>query len=176
MNENEKTRVAEVSTPTTERSKKHFSALDFGLLVVIILVVLGVGFRVMIANWIVRSAPEETVKISFKAEGITPEQLAQMKTSDVFTCEDEAFAVLGTFRSEKAKKTVEKKESDGSVSFVLAEDSLHNTVYGTLEVKGYYTDSGFVCQDDLNLYVGKILNIDSLSYSITVIITEIPRK
>lgn len=161
---------------TVKAEHKRFSALDFGFIVLIVLIVLGVGFRTVIANWIVRSAPEEAVMVSFKAEGITKEQLEQIKVSDTYTLSEKPFATLKSFTFTPYETKIEQKNEKGEVSFVTAEDPNRFTVYGAVEVSGNYTESGFVCLDDVNLYVGKILNIEASSYSITVIITEIPRK
>ena len=182
MNENEKmisqdTKNSEKSVSTKgNKGKRRFTVLDFALVVVLLLSVLGIGFRTVIADWIVRSAPKETISVSFKAEGITKDQLAQLKENDAFSVNGEAFGVLLSFSSQKSTKVIEQKDENGNVSFVTAEDQNALDVLGEVEVSGHYTDSGFVCQDDMNLYVGKILNIHASSYSITVIITEIPRK
>jgi len=182
MNENDKlfsmdAQITEKSVTTDSRvKKKHFTALDFGLIVILLLAIVGIGFRTAIADWIMKSAPEETVNVIFKAEGVTAEQLAHMQKDRTLTLNGEAFGKLQSFTSQNGKTVVEQDNGDGTVEFVTVEDKNSYTVSGVMEVSGRYTDRGFVCQENTNLYVGKILNINSNSYTITVLITEIPRK
>lgn len=181
---NEKEKIFSMDAKITEKSvddgsrvkKRHFTVLDFGLIVILVLAVLGIGFRTVIADWIMKSAPTETVSVSFKAEGISAEQLSHMKTGHVLSHDGSELGKLSSFSFDKSKAVIEEKDADGKVIFTTVEDGESITVTGTLDVIGRYTDRGFVCQDDLNLYVGKILNIQTNSYSITVVITEIPRK
>lgn len=182
MNENEK--LFSMDAQITEKSvdtdsgvkKKHFTALDFGLIVILLLSIVGIGFRTAIAEWIMKSAPAETVTVVFKAEGVTAEQLTHMEKDRALKLNGVAFGNLKSFTSEKGKTVVEQKNGDGTSEFVTVEDQNSYTVSGVAEVSGRYTDRGFVCQENTNLYVGKILNINSNSYTITVLITEIPRK
>ncbi len=182
MNENEKlfsmdAQITEKSVATDNRVKKrHFTALDFGLIVVLLLSILGIGFRTVIADWIMKSTPEETVTILFKAEGVTAEQLSRMQKDRVLTLNGKAFGKLQSFTSQNGKIVVEQKNEEGVVEFITVEDQNSYTVSGVIDISGRYTDQGFVCQENTNLYVGKILNINSNSYTITVLITEIPRK
>lgn len=182
MNENEKllsmdAKITEKSVVADSRvQKKHFTALDFGLLVIVLLAIVGIGFRTAIADWIMQSAPDEKVSVTFKADGVTAEQLAHMETDRSLTLNEQIFGELQSFTSQNSKTVVEQKNEDGTVEFVSVEDQNRYTVYGVIDVSGRYTDNGFVCQENTNLYVGKILNIHSNSYTITVLITEIPRK
>ena len=182
MNENEKlsamdAKVIEKSLADSERVKKRrFTVLDFGLIVVILLSILGIGFRTLIADWILKSVYEESVTVRFKAESVTSEQLSHMSAGHALTFNGAAFGTLKSLTSQNATSVVENKNEDGTVSFVTVEDKNSFTVYGEIELTGRYTDKGLVCQENTNLYVGKILNIQSSSYSVTVIITEIPRK
>lgn len=181
---NEKEKLFSMETPITEKSvatahhgkRRHFTVLDLGIIIILVLSVLGIGFRSMIADWIMKSTPEEKVIISFQAEGVTAEQLSCMDRDRALSLSGQSFGILQSYESTVGKIVVEQKKSDGTVEFVTVDDPNSFTVTGTVEVDGRYTDGGFVCQENVNLYVGKVLKIDSASYTITVLITEIPRK
>ncbi len=182
MNDNEKMqsddlKTAEKSIPQTIRTKKkRFTVLDFGFVVILLLAIIGIGFRTVIADWIVKTAPQEMVTVSFKAENLSFEVASKLKENDVLLMDGAPFATLLSFTAEKSRINIEQKDENGVASFVEVEDPNSFTVVGVLAVNGHYTDEGFVCRDDMNLHVGKMLSISAPTYSITVKITEIPRK
>jgi len=185
MNDGEKNFMTEAKgTPKAPAVKKEhqkyrgkrFTAIDFTVIIVVLLAIVGIGFRGMIADLIVRGTPDETVSVSVKIDNVTSEQLSLMKTGDSLYLDGVLLATLSEFSYKSGTRIIEQTDASGTVSFVEVEDPKSYTVFAEMQFTGNYTENGFVCLDHVNLYVGKILNITSSSYSITVIITEIPRK
>ena len=158
------------------KNKQRFPALDFALIVIVLLCIVGIGFRGAIADLIIQSAPEETVVVRVKIDMLSQERLALMKEGDTLYLGTAVWGTLGAFSYENAKRVIEQTDENGNAVFATVEDTMHYTVTAEVAIRGNFSESGFVCLENENMYVGKILNISATSYAITVIITEIPRK
>lgn len=188
MNENEKNFLQDAKNTeknpslkkekkeSVKKSAKRFTALDLAVIVVVLLCIVGIGFRSAIADLILTNVPKETITVTVKADNLTSDTLALLKAEDELYLANEKIGVLTSFSYQNATRVTEQKSADGAVSFVTVEDPAAYTVFAEVTLSGHYGDSGFVILDTENLYVGKILNISTSLYQITVIITEIPRK
>lgn len=154
----------------------RFTILDLFLIVILILAILGIGFRTTIAGFFAKAEPGVEVSVGFKAEGLTVEQVEKLKKEDVLFFDDEEFGRLSGFASEAQKTVIKHTDEKGNVSFETVEDSKHFVVRGTLLLQGHYSEEGLTVRDGLSLHVGKTFNIYTSSYSLIVTITEIPRK
>ena len=143
----------------SKKSKTRFTSLDFFFVVVVLLCVVGIGFRGTIAEFFMKAEPTEKVEISFKAEGLRENEVVGITRGEEFFLDE---------HNEKRLGVVNEIES------FLELDRY--TVKGSLTVDGRYTDTGLVTADNHPLYVNKILNIYSGTHAVTVQITEIPRK
>lgn len=180
---NKAVEVAENSVNPTGRRKNEkkerttrFTVLDFFFLVILLLCILGIGFRSTIADFLTEAEPVQEVTISVRMDGLTAEQVNCMRTNDAFTLNGEAFGHLTSFFSEAQKKVEADIDENGEAVFVEVVDPNLFSVNGTITVKGYYAKEGLFVGENTGLCVGKTLKIDASSYSVTVTITEIPRK
>ena len=161
-----------------EKAKKvSFTVLDLLVFVVIVLCVLGIGFRNTIAELFVSAEPSQNVEIGFKTVAIEKgggEQLTVGAT--LLLPDDETLGVVSSIVRETAKTAVSSVDGNGSLVWTEVDDSQHDILRGTVTVNARYGDSGLKTVDGYDLYVGKIINIHTASYTVTVTITEIPRK
>ena len=158
-----------ISDTTKERKKKkmkgeqkrHFTALDFFFVVVLILCVLGIGFRGTIAEFFLAVEPTQEVKISFKtnADNLTENEVSEMKEGKEFFFDDKNRNSFGVVEQVEIKREL-----------------MGYSVSGTIVMNARYTDSGLVSKDNLSVRVGETFNICSGNYTVCVQITEIPRK
>lgn len=174
--DNRKSILTPKSQKGRKKSKKRFTVLDFFLVVIVVLCILGIGFRDVIADAITQAEPTEKVRISFFADGLTENELAKLGESQRFQMDGEDFGLLVDYSSEPSKVSVEKLDDEGNIYYETVTESGYYSVSGTLLVDIRYAEGGPVSAENVSLYVGKILNIYSSSLSITVTITEIPRK
>ncbi len=154
----------------------RFTILDFFIIVILILSILGIGFRTTIAGFFADAEPGVDVSVGFKAEGLTAEQVEKLKKEDVLFFDDGEFGSLADFASEAQKTVIKYTNEEGKISFETVEDPNHFVVRGTILLQGHYSEEGLTVREGLSLYVGKTFNIYTSSYSLIVTITEIPRK
>ena len=144
-----------------QAQKRKFTALDFFFIVVLLLCVLGIGFRGTIAEFFLKAEPTQKVTISFKtnADNLTQNEIDEFKVGKQF------------FFDEK------NRHSFGVVERIdVKEEHMAYSLSGTISMDARYTDSGLVSKDNRSIRVGETFNICSGNYTVCVQITEIPRK
>lgn len=183
LGKNEKYRVGTVGADEgsdaekTRRAKKpKVTALDFMILLLIVLCVVGIIFRSVIANFFIRSVPTENIEISFMAENLTQDEVALVKEGDALYLDEEIFGEITGLSASSSKNVVLSSDDSGNPVFTEAVDPERYTINGSISVSGRYNGEGFASEDNVQLHVGKILNIYASSYNLTVIITEIPQN
>ncbi|MBR6769492.1 MAG: hypothetical protein IKM34_08415 [Clostridia bacterium] len=141
--------------------KRKFTALDFFFVVVLLLCVLGIGFRGTIAEFFLRAEPTERVRISFKtdADNLNENEVLEIEKGKEFFFDDKKHHSFGV---------VEKVE--------VKEELKGYSAIGTIVMDARYTDSGLVSKDNRSVRVGETFNICAGNYTVCVQITEIPRK
>lgn len=137
--------------------KRKFTVLDFFFVVVLLLCVLGIGFRGTIAEFFLRAEPTEKVRVSFKtySDNLTENELLIIQKGKVFFFDDKSRSIFGL---------VEEVEINDS------------SVTGTIVMDARYTDSGLVSKDNRPVRVGETFNICEGNNKVCVQITEIPRE
>lgn len=156
--------------------KSRFTVLDFFILIVLVLCVVGIGFRSTIAELLTEAEPGQEVSIAVQIDNLTAEQVNGMRGNDTFYLDGEEFGRLAQFTHEAQKKVDVGIDEDGKAVFVEVTDPLLYTVKATITVMGHYSEEGLTLGGNISLLVGKTFKIDTSSYSVTVTITEIPRK
>ena len=145
----------------TNTKKRKFTALDFFFVVVLLLCVVGIGFRGTIAEFFLRAEPTEKVRISFKtsADNLTLTEVSKFdsKKGTEFFFDDKKHDSFGVLEQ------VEKKE-----------ELMGYSVKGAIVMDARY--SGLVSKDNRSVRVGETFNICAGNYTVCVQITEIPRK
>lgn len=165
------------SKEETERSKKlRFTVLDFFLLVVVLLCAVGIIFRAAIAEFFTGSAATDPITLSFKIEGLDKKAYDSFAREFPVALEGELLGQITSHSAETYVVTMESEDGNGHVVYVQGGDPEHVTVRGKLTVNGRYTENGIMVGEDCLLNVGKILKVSASTLSLTVIITEIPRK
>ena len=160
----------------TKPRRTRFTVLDFFLVIVVLLAVLGIGFRSAIAELFVGAEPGEEVAVRFKVEKLTRDEAEGLRKNDALFLDGEEIGQLSDFAMESQKTVIKETDETGSILFVTVADPNLYTVRGTMILLGHYGEEGLTVGEGESLYVGKILNIYTSSYSLTVTITEIPRK
>lgn len=140
----------------------RFTALDFFFIVVVLLCVVGIGFRGTIAEFFLKAEPTQTITIHFKTntDNLKEEEVAGIQEGTEFFFDGKNRHSFGVVTQ------VEKKE----------EHEDRYSARGTIAVKARYTDSGLVLKDNHSVRVGETFNIYSGNYTVCVQITKIPEK
>ena len=144
-----------------KNQKTRFTVLDFFFIIVILLCVLGIGFRGTIAEFFLKAEPTQNVEISFKtnSDSLTENEVNGIEMGKEFFFDDKTHQTFGV---------VSQVE--------LNPELMGFSATGKMTVHARYTDSGLVTKDNRSLRVGETFNICSGNYTVCVQITEIPRK
>lgn len=156
--------------------KAKVTALDFLILILLVLCVVGIIFRNVIASFFIESVPTEKVTISFMCDGLTENEVALVKEGDAMMLDGEIFGEIAAVSVSNAVDVVTSEDDEGNPVFTEVTDPETFVVKGSISVSGRYNNDGFSSEQGVQLHVGKILNIYSSSYNLTVIITEIPQN
>ncbi len=155
--------------------KARLTALDFFIVIILLVCVLGVVFRASVASLLNNGVDTVDITVSFKAEGLTEAEALAVKKGDTFYLDGELLGNLTSVELENDTKLVEMTDDVGKTTFVSVNDPEKYVVKGTLTVTASESDRGYIVGGKA-VSVGKILNISSSSYSFAVTITEIPQK
>ncbi len=183
MNHNERGEVQEKKTEwssaTVKEEKKkgkktRLTVLDFLLVILLLLCLVGLLFRAAVLNWFDSRAPLEKITVSFKIDGISVDGYEHWQKDLVWMLDGEELGSVSDITSEPYQTAV-LAEEDGMTVFHTVNDPTRYTVRGKLTVTGRYEDTGITFGENGSLNVGKILKVTAGSSVLTVTITEIPR-
>ena len=153
----------------------RFTVLDFLILVLVTVCVVGIFFRGKISSYFLSATASDKIAVGFVVEKVDKSVADSVKEDDSLYVGGDFFASVESAYSENSNFVgTEDENGDGVIDTFVS--SYEYDIYGKLIVSGRYTDNGFLADGNMYLTVGKMLEINGPGYTLNVIITEIPRK
>ena len=165
-----------VNQRSEKGSGRRFNIIDFFIILVIILCVLGIYFRAQIAEWIGVEKNLEEYNIEFKISGIryTTSKYLQSGNAVYF---DGGNILIGTIDGQctvlPASAYVEGE--DGVPVKVSYPKDTYIDVRGSIKCSGITKDDGFYLNGTYSLAPGSEINVRTEMLNFTLLVTEISK-
>lgn len=158
-----------------KQMKARFNAVDFLLLVLVLLSVVALFLRPTVLERIGKATASDTVVVSFYADRLTEEEYAMLTDGDRLTVDGTTFGELLSF-STQPYQTLQLMESDVQSEnpfFEAANEPGLYTVKGQIRLTGARREDGFYAGGDLLVGVGSSYTVQTDSCVLTLQITGI---